>query len=241
MDFFCLQRQGEDYHSQDFTAEFASASALRHGIFTMTASDPWAASDYDAILSQIPEANWQQVSALVSQHAFVHPDDLSALLHYQLITDRDFTKYFDCSQDLANKINNCKFDFTTYTDFCGTLKSKNLTHARISRVLCHMLLHITNEFMETALACETMPYLRILGFRKDAGELLTRISNAGSAPMVTSPADAAKVLSPAGLSLLEKDMEAAHIYRSLQIEHGDKKTVGQNYPTEFTRKLLVVE
>ena len=82
------------------------------------------------------------------------------------------------------------------------LKSKNLTYTRISRVLTHILLGIENNDFNI---CMDNPYLRILGFKKSAGELMHLLKKRASVPIITKVADAP-------YELISKDIFAADLY-----------------------------
>ena len=78
-------------------------------------------------------------------------------------------------------------------------------------------------------------YARILGFRKESSVLLHEIKKCSSIPMISKLADSVKELDGIALSMLEKDIQAAHIYESVV---ADK--FGQEFKNEFQRQLVIV-
>jgi predicted nucleotidyltransferase len=253
MELCCLKRRGEDYHSSRLiTASYASASAIREGIFNALSSATDASSALELLGSQIPVQIQPQVTELLRQSAFVHPDDLSLLLHYKLSQETDLSRYFDCTPELSRRILSYRYDFNGYQDLCDLIKTKNVTHSRISRVLCHTLLNITDDLMASHRPGNPMPYLRILGFRRSAEVLLPRLQENTTIPIVTAVARASSLLSADAYRFFQKDIEAADLYRALELRQprgfltdgraaSQPKTVQRVSPTEYTRKLLVME
>lgn len=84
------------------------------------------------------------------------------------------------TEDLANRIMNHANDFITFDQFCDLLKTRDMTYTRISRSLFHILLDITNEDMLSYQEEGYCQYARILGFRKDAGQILSCLKNSSS-------------------------------------------------------------
>ena len=78
-------------------------------------------------------------------------------------------------------------------------------------------------------------YACILGFRKEASSLLHEIKNNSSIPLISKLSDSVKKLDGVTLSMLEKDIQAAHIYESVV---ADK--FGGEFRNEFQRRLVIV-
>ena len=78
-------------------------------------------------------------------------------------------------------------------------------------------------------------YARILGFRKEASPLLHEIKNHASILLISKIADSVKELNGIALSMLEKDIQAAHIYESTV---ADK--YGYEFKNEFQRQLVIM-
>ena len=146
----------------------------------------------------------------------IYANDFSLILKYKLLSEtRDtLVKYKDVTEDLANRIMNHVNDFITFEQFCDLLKTKDITYTRISRSLFHILLNITNEDMliyEKEGFCQ---YAHILGFRKDAGKLLSHLKQHSKVPLITKLTQTSE-LNNTGLQMLEQDIFASNLYESV--------------------------
>ena len=147
----------------------------------------------------------------------VFSDDLSLLIQYSLLSKEDsgFTDYPDIDRELSDRILKFLPKYRDFRSFCDQLKSKNRTYARISRSLLHILLDIRREDIERYRKEDTIFYARMLGFRESASPLLTALKKSAGIPLLSKLADAEKQLAPTGLSMLEKDIYASHVYQGV--------------------------
>lgn len=228
---FPIQRVGEGYHSTDSTSEFSSATAVRGVISTVynTANHLTVNSSSTSqfgnltVLNTLMPANCAKIlTNCVTNGNIVFPDDISDLLYYRLISERNvgYEKYADCIKELSAKIVKNLYKYENFTQFCNLLKSKNLTYTRISRVLTHILLGIENDDFNI---CIDNPYLRILGFKKSSGELMHLLKKRAPVPLITKVADAP-------YELISKDIFAADLYGRL---------CHSNY-NEFTHGVVII-
>ena len=125
--------------------------------------------------------------------------------------------------------------FHSFEQFCQLLKTKDMTYTRISRIFTHLLLQITSEDYRLGKSLDYIPYLRILGFRKDASRLLTILSNYADVPMISKSANAASMLSSDAARLFDLDVFAGELYENIL----SGKT-GQDARSEFSRNIVRV-
>ncbi len=131
--------------------------------------------------------------------SFVDVDMLSDMLNYRLLqlfyTDQmtpeqpsAFMDYLDVSREIADALKKQVHDRMSFSERIVSIKSKNYTYTRISRALLHILLDIRKKdslvlrgrFLGEA---AVMPYVRVLGVRKNTKEMLGDIKTV----VVTSP------------------------------------------------------
>ncbi len=224
-----ITRIGDGYHNAEVHSHYASATALRR----LLKDDPDSLTSNDLMPAH--------AAALLLENYqngfYLQPDDFSQALYAKLLAEAPYgyEKYADCTPDLSRKILKLLPEFVGFEQFCLCLKSKDLTYTRISRVLLHILLGITKEQYRDAADLGYTPYLRALGFRKDAAPLLSGIKQHAAVPFITKPADAISQLDPTYHFLFRLDSYSYDLYRGIQ---SIKK--GQALPNEFARPFLIV-
>lgn len=204
-----IERVGSRYHDADCTGAYASASALRK---LLLASDS-AQTDQRMLLARyVPE---RAASLLLSPDThFLTEDDFSDMLFYRLLSEQGggFSEYADVSSDLSNRIVHALPSFTGFADFCKALKSKDVTYARISRMLLHILLDIRQTDLECAKASGYIPYLRLLGFRRQSAGLLKEFQQSAGIPLIVRPAKDGKRLTGMAKRLFDLDASSSNLY-----------------------------
>lgn len=224
-----IQRAGANYHDRLFGAEFCSALALREAL-VQNQQKPLS------LASQMPKKAFRILSESLIETPPVTAEDFSQMLLYKLLMEKDagFDDYVDVTPELSDRIKNMLKDYQGFSQFCDVLKSKNMTYARISRSLLHILLDDkkdgangtvskevqasgkqSRESTQTNASCPPVPYARVLGFRKDAAPLLTEIKKNSKIPLVTKLADAKEVLDETTHALLTEDLRKGSIYESI--------------------------
>lgn len=226
-----IQRKGAGYHEKSMDTLHPSATAIRNLLFSSSINH------INTLTSAIPKETFSILSELIENHALLQENDISSILGYRLLSlkKQGYASFADCSVDLSNKIAKNLRNYTNFTDFCELLKSKELTHTRISRTLLHILLDIKQNDYAYAEELGIVPYLRILGFRKDSTKLLSAIKKEATVPLITKVADAASILSSDAYAIFEKDLFASDVYYQLL----SQKT-GQKPMNEFTQQIVIV-
>ena len=229
-----IPRKGDAYHETEANNEFASATAIRKMLLepseTLTQEDP-SAKKY------LPASSFSIIEEYTKKYPLIREEDISSMLFYALFSRAQNEKadIADCSPELWNRICKNLLHYEDFPQFCQLLKSKELTHTRICRVLLHALLRFTDQDYTLGKEQDHVPYLRVLGFRKSAEPLLSAIKKEASVPLITKVADASKYLSSDAYSLFEKDLFASHLYRQLQISKGAK-----DLPNEYTQRIIII-
>ena len=228
-----IRRRGCGYHDSEYSAPYASASAIR--LFLRQSA---VLESPETLRMQIPPAAFD---ALLKEGALakpVFPDDLSELLQFRLLSavhrKEDLNRFLDFSSDLATRLTRQVLHFAPFSEQIMQLKTKGYTYTRVSRALLHLLLDITKEQSSQAKSLGYAPYARILGFKKSAGPLLSHLRRQSRIPLITKTADAKKLLSPEAMKVLETDFYVSHIYQSLLASHG------RLMRNEYTKSVIVL-
>lgn len=129
---------------------------------------------------------------------------------------KELAGIWEISAELAARIGS-RTSPCSYEDWLAGIKSKQYTRTRIERGFLHLLLHLTNEdvlrFRPFAGCCAG--YARILGFRKNASPLLSRIKETAVLPILTKLAQKEKRCNDTELCLLSYDIAATDLYRQV--------------------------
>lgn len=241
-----ILRNDKGYHDQGLDQPYASASAIRSALLQEECSGKKQGLSLEAccvksqslsqLQSVLPLDSYRLITQFHASAPFLWEDDFSLLLHHRLLSEdhNSLLQYADLTEPLANRILQKRNDFLSWSSFCRTLKSRDITYTRISRILTHILLQLRAVPLNADPPCP-LPYLRVLGFRKSAATLLQKLHAAAKAPIITSLASAERQLDAQGLLLLREDLHAADVYRSVLTARS-----GKLYANEYTRKLLVV-
>lgn len=223
---FTIPRLGTDFHDTDFhnsSAAFLSAAAIRNCVKESCIESPdkdYVDKTIKKISGYIPSEAYSPFCDAIRTGSFLTEDDLSEMLHYKLLCEREkgFSMYLDCTPDLSAKIIKYLPEYTGYTSFCNLLKSKDLTYARISRMLLHILLDIkTPAFYKDSYGERKylLPYGRLLGFRKSASPLLFALKKNSLIPLITKLADAKNRFTGNALDFFKDEILYSSIYEAV--------------------------
>lgn len=208
MKAYSIRRIGAGYHESELTEKYSSASAIRQSLAKDSLSE--------SIYRQLPFAAQTIMKETFDMRYPVYANDFSLILKYKLLqeTKKSLTSYMDVSEDLANRIINLRNDFQSFDDFCDALKTKDMTYARISRGLLHILLNIRTEHLANYKKNGYCHYAHILGFRKNSTELLSILKGTSKVPLLTKLTQT-EDLSEAGYQMLHQDIFASDLYESV--------------------------
>lgn len=228
-------RRGSGYHTTQITENFCSATAIRQ-LLLDTANTPLSTNSLvQKIAPYVPQDVADHLAA--SGRFCLTEQDFSQSLFYRLLSEREtgFSDYADGSVELSNRILHALSDFTDYKTFCESLKRKDVTYARISRLLLHILLNIRQNDYENGKNLGYIPYLRLLGFRREAARFFPALKKCASLPLITKPSKSAAVLDGGALSMFRQDVFASDLYYGVQAQK-----CGFPPPNECRRQIVIV-
>lgn len=230
-----IPRIGGGYHDKTVHAQYSSATAIRRLLLKKDSAAESSITEHSVLQTQVPAFVYEQLQKGAFCGDLMDTDDFSAALYARLWMYRKvgYTQFADCSTELSNKIANQLDQFTSFTGFAALLKTREVTYTRVCRVLLHILLDIRQD--DYAAYTPDDAYLRVLGFRRDATELLSAIKKEASLPLVTKMADASSMLSEKSNALLSRDIAAADLYRSIRAIR-----TGQTLRNEFTQPIVII-
>lgn len=198
-----IQRLG-NYHGEDgqpdgtprtvsgnLPESFASASTIRCQLHTLkkqietSCEQPAFVSLMTALTKELPPSSFGLLKDVLLADHLVQAEDFSLPLHYRLMQAKEpleFSVYLDVSEELSRRIYSLRQEFTGWNAFLDLVRTRQYTRSRVSRALLHILLDIRQE--------EVLPptHLRVLGFRREASDLLSEIKKKSRLPLITKAA-----------------------------------------------------
>ena len=229
MEPLTIQRKG-DYDSDSFPAKgFASAAAIRKALIAENSTEAMA---------QLPE-NTQDLynKALSLGTAPVTWQGLAPALQYKLrVTSPEVLREIaEVTEGLENRILRGIESCYGIYDLIDFIKTKRYTRTKIQRILLHTLLDIREAEIPYYLGLPRMPYLRVLGFRKEDSGILADLTEHAKAPVLTNLKKAPELLNEDGLALLALEKTATDLH-ALAFPNPIYRTPNQ----DFTRPLVIL-
>lgn len=232
-----LKRQGMGYHetlaetdgSDRFSCTdgntFASASAIRELLKATLTPET-----ISRIASQVPDEISLLLASSLQRNEFPTEDALDPLLSYCILKENadSFCSYLDVSRDLAERIMNRSNELNGFLQAASFLKTKELTQSRIQRALLHIILGIRE-------VPATVPYARVLGFRRESSTLLKEIKDSSSIPLITKLADANSLLDESGRSFLYETVFSSNLYEKLLCQKSSR-----NFVHEYQKQIVIL-
>lgn len=198
-----MKREGAGYHDQELSSGHTpSASGIRNHLK--------AGKNCAALTGALPHASLELLLHAIQKGSLVFEEDLDMLLFYRLLSEdqESLCQYPDVSPELASRIIRMRNQYQGFLQFSQLLKTRELTLARIRRSLLHILLNLKSRPASAG-------YARVLGFRKDAAPLLSRIKKEGKIPLLTKAADAHKLLDETSLKSFQETTFASNLYEGI--------------------------
>ena len=215
-------RDGACYHETQLpdSSIFTSASALRRALAD--------SAPFKQLAPYLPSDCRTYFQQILASGELLWTDDLRPPLYAHDYGYADsLTCYVDVTPELANRIENRKTEYRSFSQFTELLKTKELTHTRIQRALLHILLGITELSFP--------PYIRLLGVRKESRELLSLIQKHSSVPVCAGTGRALRDLPASSYGLIRQQLYPSELYQSV-LSH----KINAPYVPEHSRPLIVL-
>lgn len=182
-------------------------------------------NDNDKI--EYPSATTLRRQIYLNNPPHIHADDLSGALGYALLRESDFSRYKDIHSDLADRLQSFVPNFTSFTEYVDECHNPSITKGRVRRGLLQCLFNLRSTD-------NTMPYLRLLGMKKEASSLLADREET-SCTIVSRLATDSRKLTLQANALLQQDIMASDLYRQIW-----NRKYGTQLPNEYQHSPIVV-
>ena len=146
----------------------------------------------------------------------------------QWITKEKERIFKDAKEGLENKLINSLCEGNYLDEIVSLVKSKRFTETRIKRILIEILLELNNQFDNS-----TPEYLRVLAFNEKGRDILNKINQKSSLPVITKFADFYNKSDLRSKKLLDLEIISTNIYTQIQ-----KNIKYNSYNQEFTMSPL---
>ncbi|MBR4777138.1 MAG: nucleotidyltransferase family protein [Lachnospiraceae bacterium] len=180
---YTVKREGSSYHDEHLSC-CPSATAVRNSLKD---------SDLISLKESIPASVCKILNDNFTEKLPVFEDDFSDMFYMRLnsASNEDINSLPDIQKDLKNKLIKYRGRQIIITDLISKLKCKAFTYTAISRAVFRLLLSpvYTDAFRYINDGIEHIPYLRVLGFKKEASELLRSLRYSETCNIITKPAD----------------------------------------------------
>ena len=198
------------------TQPTASASAIRTAVSDILNTDAFdfGSAHYSELASAMPKPAFRLFQNEITSGSLLDANDFSSILGYRILScsKEDLQEISDMTPEIANRILKNKYSFSSFTQFCTQNKSRDITYTRMSRILLHLILRITTADVNQYKKSDYIPYLRILGFRKDSAALLSTLKKSSKVPVISKLSSALRTLDGTAKHMLEEDIFAAELY-----------------------------
>lgn len=212
-----IMRLGNDYNDTDLSDSLSSASSIRKRIH----------DGNNLPASALPENVSKILDRYQKEHRFVRLDDFTLLLKMKILEikkEKSGSAIADLPDYLIHKLIQETEHCNTVTELIVAVKSKDLTYARISRALTHILLNITESDYRKFQA-NPCPYIRVLGLNDTGAAFLSTRKKNLSCPLIIKPADYREYLA--------QDIFAADVYNMVANSHSTLKI-----PNDYQHKII---
>lgn len=223
-----IRRQGSGYLSTDAEGIFPSALAVRKILEEIFATAPKERSDaLEQLKSCLPASSFQVIQDSIGVSCPVSENDLWPYLeHSILISDAGSLSVLqDMNPDLANRFINAYTSLISsrsketkgrnMESFLESMNTKEITLARLRRAALKIILEQKELTRDTDNAPVRCPYVRLLGFKNSARELVHKMSREASIPIITKAADARAMLDASAYETFLQTVRADRLYASI--------------------------
>lgn len=177
-----IPRKNSNYHDLVIKdKKIASATAIRHKLLNEKAS-------FDSISNYLPDYTLAELRLHQETNGKFHSwEDYYPYLKYKIITESaaSLKNIYECEEGLENRIKKCMTNHDSFDSFMDALKTKRYTRTRLQRLLTHILLNTSKEFMKENLE-KNHPYLRVLGMSAAGQHYLSQIKKRMNVTIITN-------------------------------------------------------
>ncbi|MFA9557345.1 nucleotidyltransferase [Evansella sp. AB-rgal1] len=198
-----IKREKAEYHDQDVTKgeKIASATSIRKELIERNRK-------LKEVQSYLPPASTTQLQNHLDEwQEFAHWEKYFPFLQHRIITATvsELHAIYECEEGLEYRLKDAMTKVNSFQTFMEEVKTKRYTWTRLQRLLVHILLNTTKEFMNEYCTPLQPSYLRLLGMSEEGRAYLSSVKKQLSVPLVTRASEWDH-------PILKKDITASQIH-----------------------------
>ena len=174
-----------------------SATAIRKAV--------WGAQE-ETVRNHMPTYVSEIITNAKQSNELAKLDDYSEIFRYML-----FTTPAEMGEGLENRFRRLAPEHRTLTSLLDAVKTKRYTYTRIQRAALGVILGMNHKKMAAYEDAGGPAYIRILGFRREAADLLSEITRRATLPVITH-GKAMDSLEGIAAHMLNQEFEVGDIY-----------------------------
>jgi len=167
----------------------------------------------ELLIDQMPKNCQEILTDAHKKNETAHLNDFTQIIKYLLQSEQ--TTNINLGEGLENRFRQKAGNYAVLTELISAVKTKRYTRTRIQRAAMQILLKITAQDMNEYENNGGIQYIRVLGFRKDATNVLSQLTKKSTLPVITHGKAIDQIISQGGIpsKMLAKELEAGDIYR----------------------------
>ena len=225
-----IKRKDSCYHSRDIHSSICSATAIRHLLFESEQTD----FPYHKLKEVVPDCVFDIIINAYRSQMPVYEDDLSEVLSYRRILDRNDLTFVDMDSELRNRMKKLNM-YLRFSETALSLKTKNKTLSHINRGLLHYILQLTSQDYHVFKENGYIYYAKLLSLRREASGIVKEINKNSTITVINKTADDIKKLNPTALNMFQYDLMATDIYNRLIYDK-----YGNILPNDFMQSICII-
>lgn len=179
-----IKRTNSNYHDLVISDQkIASATALRHKLINEGAG-------LETLSNYLPDYTLDELRKYYekSNGTFHTWDNYFSFLKYKIISESasSLRNIYECEEGLEHRIKKCITQHDSFDTFIEALKTKRYTRTRLQRLLTHILLNTSKDFMKVSLSKINPSYVRVLGMSTTGQKYLAKTKKSFEVPVITN-------------------------------------------------------
>ena len=191
-ELYAVKRIGGGYNDASLENELNSAKAIRTALSRYSGQTKMSPAVFDALQRSVPRDVLEDMSELMKKGVFpASLDELSLPVLYRLrkMTAEETAALPEVAEGLENLYKKHSADSSDIWEMLEKIKSKRYTMARLKRIAMNALLGVSAELQKAACEDDSALYARVLAVKEGSTELLARIKECSSIPVIIQYSD----------------------------------------------------